>query len=353
MDRKNVNKVRSVLFFFIVNSLPIDGALFCYHGNDINTLDALVNETCLTNQLHTLKPSMSDEQQTAMPPFEETEADPNTQTLVSPHCYIFRHITTTIYASGTRQESVSISLGCDRGRACDNKSLNKILYNATRQNSQLYCCSSDNCNFVDRIPDIATDLAHIAPRHPEIVAQFCYHGTNNVSGTPTAEIRPCSQSDVACARRTTFLPQGKIKDYFCDNGRSCSEHQSSGAYHSCSNKTVDNITQELCCCNENKCFMPHWHGLTADDVNNTISPERDPSLKPMGSTINKPGKKSKSSALITGLVAGIVLVAGLAAGIIFVRACKRRKSQCRDPNVIMQYERLSVSDAEMEDAVVL
>ena len=121
----------------------------------------------------------------------------------------------------------------------------------------------------------------------------------------------------------------------------------------CEQTTVDNVTQQLCCCNSNQCFVPQWPVHSADDANNTICPIKGPPLQPMGSTIDKPGRKKTSTALITGMVAAIVIMAGFAAGAILVTAYKRRKRRRRDPNVIMQYERLSVSDREIEDAVVL
>ena len=97
--------------------------------------------------------------------------------------------------------------------------------------------------------------------------------------------------------------------------------------------------------------MPEWLEQRA---NNTIGPINVPPFEPIGATIHKPRKKkTTSAALITGLVAAIVVIAGFAAGIVFITACKRRKRRRRDPNVIMQYERLSVSDGEVEDAVVL
>ncbi|RUS76798.1 hypothetical protein EGW08_015444 [Elysia chlorotica] len=350
VGNKAADKWRAALFFFILKSFTADGARYCFHGNIVNNEGSLRRESCLDRKLHEHKAQMSHENQTSEAPLEakQAEEDQGSPDSLSwsevdhesvPVCYIFRHITTTIYT--IKQESVDMVFGCDFGHLCDKKELNKVLYNATRQNSQLFCCNDENCNNADKLPHMALEN------------QLCYHGSNNGTDSPTAEIQPCSNPDVSCARKTTFLPQGMIEDYFCDNDDSCAKYIASGAYRTCTNTTADNITQQLCCCKSNKCFVPQWPSPSVDDANKTASPVKVPPLQPMGSTIHKPGPKKRSTALITGIVSALVIMTVFAAAAILITTYKRRKRQMRNPNVIMQYERLSVSDKEVEDAVVL
>ncbi|GFO48396.1 histone-lysine N-methyltransferase SETMAR [Plakobranchus ocellatus] len=343
MDMVSNGVLFSCILLFLQSTT--DGAQFCYSGIDVNSLNALKNETCLTKELHLPKSLMSDNQQTSPAPEESKDGEENldifhtkNKSQINPifFCFTHRFITTKIYPSGVLQQSVHVAFGCDSGHVCSNKELNKILHNVTGDNSELYCCHDNNCNNVDHL------------LRPGSENRFCYHGSNNVSYSPRAKVLACTQPDVSCARKTIFHPQRKIREYFCDNGKSCSQQMSSGAFRSCANTTSGNLTQELCCCNTNNCFVPSWPAAPRDSES-----KMGCSFEPIGDTINKPRKKKTSTALITGLASAIA-VAGFAAGIIFLVAYKKRKRhKRRDPNVIMQYERLSVSDAEIADAVVL
>lgn len=56
---------------------------------------------------------------------------------------------------------------------------------------------------------------------------------------------------------------------------------------------------------------------------------------------------------LTGLVIALVFVAGIGGGVFITVVCRKHKRPRPDPNVIMQYERLSASDVDVDDAVVL
>ena len=114
--------------------------MFCYHGNDVKTLSALKNETCLTKELHIPKMLVANDQQTSATPvdFEETKGKTDSQSSIywsqkhtAPYCYIFRHISTAIYP-GLKQQSEHVAFGCDFGHLCSNKELKKVLRNVSK-----------------------------------------------------------------------------------------------------------------------------------------------------------------------------------------------------------------------------
>lgn len=108
---------------------------------------------------------------------------------------------------------------------------------------------------------------------------------------------------------------------------------------------MDNRTQELCCCDASLCFEPP----NAESKNTNVSVSHNLDTR----TIDKPTAEKDDKLTITGLVAALVFVAGIGGGIIIVMVCKMRRLPRPDPNVIMQYERLSASDVDVNDAVFL
>ena len=69
--------------------------------------------------------------------------------------------------------------------------------------------------------------------------------------------------------------------------------------------------------------------------------------------MDKPfGTESSNSLVMSGIVASLFLIVSFGVGIAVMVVCKRRQAS-QDPNVIMQYERLSNSEMEGIEAVVL
>lgn len=113
---------------------------------------------------------------------------------------------------------------------------------------------------------------------------------------------------------------------------------------------VDNTTQKLCCCDTSLCFEPQSTSLEDAEKNMNYSV---PDLSDSGTVVAQPAIRKLDSLMLVILAAVLVFVTGVGGGISIVVTCKRHRRPRPDPDVIMQYERLSGSDPDAEDAVVL
>ncbi|XP_059165817.1 uncharacterized protein LOC131948286 [Physella acuta] len=329
-----LNYFRIILFCSFI--LPVFSAGHCNYGNDISNQLMFQNQSCVTgekhlsNLLHVYKNSSPDS--------GETDVS-NLTANASHHCYIFRFVATTLLSHEVKKEAIHVEYGCDFQEFCKDKQLDQVLPNVTvgSDTGLLFCCAASNCNMLDAIPHLPAEN------------RVCFDGVKNGSDHISGELESCLHPDVVCAKKTIFHPEGKVESYFCDNDKLCLETMSSGAFKACFNTSVGNKTvEELCCCDQSQCFLPPGTNLPASLKDNSTD-EKPPSV---GNTLQKPGSEKTDKLLVTGLIATFLFITGVGVGIVLVVACRKPKEPRRDPNVIMQYERLS-SDLDMEDAVVL
>ncbi|CAL1538275.1 unnamed protein product [Lymnaea stagnalis] len=321
---------------------PVTAAYFCYFGKDINSLNALQNQSCTTGELHLLSSLLLTEQQTLSSNVDkQTMSDVEQEEKKHSFCYAFRFVEVLLLANDVKKESVHVEFGCDLDslNICEKQPLDQILKNKTvgHHNGQLLCCYGENCNDLEKI-------------HLPAENRVCFEGVKNKTDVPDGGLNSCKQPDVVCAKRTVYMSDGKIERYFCDNKRECFQPlMTSGAYKSCTNTSIGyNTTEELCCCDQNRCYLPTWFTSPLNVKNGTS--DNEPLLRT--NAIDNPMQEKNEKAIITGLAAIFLFIIGFGAGFILVVACKRHRKPRRDPNVIMQYERLA-SDPDMEDAVVL
>ncbi|KAH9500730.1 hypothetical protein Btru_076355 [Bulinus truncatus] len=322
---------------------------FCNFGKNIKTIAGFQNQSCSSGELHILSMFFEKEQQTTLTSAIDkhdnghsffTQSTANSLDTKKYFCYIFRYIAVHPLPDDTTHEYVIAEYGCDFSNYCVNRTVDQVLNNVTinNQTGKLYCCSKENCNDLDKV-------------HAPSENRICHEGTQNLTSILVGGLKSCHHPDAACAKSTLYMPDGKIESYFCDNENQCSSALiSSGAFKTCANKTVDNVTSELCCCDQNKCYSPPW--LIPSHPVEELHPENAPPVAKMDKTIEKPGDGKSDSLLITGLLTVLLFVCGLAAGAVFILTCKKRRKNRQDPNVIMQYERLS-SDIDIDEAVVL
>ncbi|XP_055866162.1 uncharacterized protein LOC106061581 [Biomphalaria glabrata] len=327
----------------------VSGVEFCYYGRNIKSIHGFQNQSCSSGELHILNIFLDTEQQTTLTSGRNEHVTQGSSSFShsaiksleqkKQFCYVFRYVTTHPLPDDFIHESVQVTYGCDYDDICINRTLNEVLNNVTINNhmGKLYCCSKDNCNDLEKV-------------HSSSENRVCHESMKNLTSVSVGGLKSCQHADAVCAKSTVYLPEGKIEKYFCDNENLCTGKLVLGAFQSCTNQTEDNVTKELCCCDHSKCYSPPW--LDVSYPNEEFDPENFPSLSKLDKTIEKPGAERTDSLLITGLLTVLLFVSGLGAGAVFILSCKKRRKNRQDPNVIMQYERLS-SDIDVDEAVVL
>ncbi|XP_005103693.2 uncharacterized protein LOC101855810 [Aplysia californica] len=343
----SVNTALFILHTFTTSILiSLTCANFCYYGKDVNSIKALQNQSCLTGEVHLLKTlyvtDYSEKSQTEDPVDKQSANLKQAANNGSKNCFVFRHISTNVLQDNVKQESVHTQYGCDFKNVCRDVLHDDIIVNVTMNGSlgQLFCCSSDNCNNISKIPHLPAEN------------RVCYEGYSNNTGSQVAKMKSCSRPDALCAKKTMFTDGKEVmQHYFCDQDKLCEEQLASGAFRSCHGRVLEsNMTEELCCCDGNICFKPPWVSASEElgdgSLNNTYSDWY------MNHPIHKPSGRRQSGLVISGIIAALVMIISFGIGAVVVVVCKRRQPS-RDPNVIMQYERLSNSEPDGIEAVIL
>ncbi|CAG5136635.1 unnamed protein product [Candidula unifasciata] len=326
---------------FVYTAFTTSFRMYCYFGFDVSSPDALKNQTCSTRQVSLSKTLLEPDQETspaytAMKVHELDDGGFHRQhdTDRNYHCYIFRYVSVQMLHD-FQHESVHIEFGCDYNNLCHNKEIGKVLRqeSVNGSHSKLFCCNTENCNTVNELPHLPAEN------------RICYQGTdNNTEAVPVQKVS-CVHPDIMCAMTTTYYPDGIVESYFCDNEKLCQDNMLPGSFRSCYQLLVDNTTQKICCCDASLCFAPPNSEGKAISVNTS-------SIADTRTVDSLPAEKTDKWAL-TGLVIALLFVTGIGGGIFIVVLCRKHKRPRPDPNVIMQYERLSASDVDVDDAVVL
>uniref|UniRef100_A0A2C9LWV6 Uncharacterized protein n=1 Tax=Biomphalaria glabrata TaxID=6526 RepID=A0A2C9LWV6_BIOGL len=355
----------------------VSGVEFCYYGRNIKSIHGFQNQSCSSGELHILNIFLDTEQQTTLTSGRNEHVTQGSSSFShsaiksleqkKQFCYVFRYVTTHPLPDDFIHESVQVTYGCDYDDICINRTLKEVLNNVTINNhmGKLYCCSKDNCNDLEKV-------------HASSENRVCHESMKNLTSVSVGGLKSCQHADAVCAKSTVYLPEGKIEKYFCDNENLCTGKLVLGAFQSCTNVSVTmwiyfvfiNVGFKITIksyglasnqvrlkivdmVNSYKQWLdlkPPW--LDVSHPNEEFDPENFPSLSKLDKTIEKPGAERTDSLLITGLLTVLLFVSGLGAGAVFILSCKKRRKNRQDPNVIMQYERLS-SDIDVDEAVVL
>jgi hypothetical protein len=104
------------------------------------------------------------------------------------------------------------------------------------------------------------------------------------------------------------------------------------------------------------CFEPQWLAYDSTsklsvgyDSNSNLS---IPSVVNFETLENPAAAAARDGLVITGLVIALIFVTSVGGAIIFIMMCRKRRRPRADPNV-MQYERLSATDPDVDGAVFL
>ncbi|BFY98840.1 hypothetical protein BsWGS_01880 [Bradybaena similaris] len=333
-----------VLSVLIITCLIITApaAKYCYHGFDVSSSDSLRNQTCLTGLVSLSKTLLETDQDTSpaystlkVHEFDDGNFNRDHDIERNYHCFIFRYVAVQMIHNDFQHESVHMEFGCDYNNLCHNKEMGKVLHRESVNGShgQLFCCDTENCNKVSELPHLPAEN------------RICYHGTDNKTEAITAQKVSCVHPDIMCAKTTTYFQDGKVESYFCDNDKLCQDKMLPGSFRSCYKSLVDNTTQELCCCDTSLCFAPP--NAEGKSINVNTSSIVDTKI------VDNLAAERNDKWALTGLVIALVFVTGIGGGVFITVACRKNKRPRPDPNVIMQYERLSASDVDVDDAVVL